>query len=90
MYKSDGQVIEFNNPRIQANTPGNTFVISGRSNTRSINADDLETTLPGFSKIVEKAKEENKGEEFPVAEDFETTAETGETTTETTEQQEQS
>lgn len=85
MYKQDGNVIEFNNPRFQANTPGNTFIISGRSTTRAINADDLETTLPGFSKLVEKAKDQNT-EEFPETEDFEATADESKVEGETTEE----
>lgn len=74
MYKADGQVIEFNKPRLQANVQGNTYVISGRNTTRSLIPDDLATTIPGLSKLVEQVK--GSESEFPdVGGDFETTAE---------------
>lgn len=36
MFKKDGQMIQFNNPKVQASLGSNTFAISGPSETKSI------------------------------------------------------
>jgi nascent polypeptide-associated complex subunit beta len=42
LFKEDGNVIHFQNPTVQASIPANTFVISGRGETKS-----LQELLPG-------------------------------------------
>lgn len=36
MFKDDGTVIHFNNPKVQASVPANTFAITGQSETKRI------------------------------------------------------
>lgn len=51
MFKSDGTVIHFVNPKVQASIPSNTYVIAGPSETKKI-----EELLPG---ILSQLGEEN-------------------------------
>jgi nascent polypeptide-associated complex subunit beta len=51
MFKSDGSVIHFVNPKVQASIPSNTYVISGPSETKK-----LDELLPG---ILSQLGEEN-------------------------------
>ena len=43
LFKEDGNVIHFVTPKVQASIPSNTYVISGRSETKS-----LQQLLPGI------------------------------------------
>lgn len=61
MFKSDGTVIHFVNPKVQASIPSNTYVIAGPSETKKI-----EELLPGIlSQLGEEGMEQVK--EFAAA-----------------------
>eukprot|EP01119_Soliformovum_irregulare_P005632 TRINITY_DN1738_c0_g1_i1.p1 TRINITY_DN1738_c0_g1~~TRINITY_DN1738_c0_g1_i1.p1 ORF type:complete len:153 (-),score=52.57 TRINITY_DN1738_c0_g1_i1:79-537(-) len=43
LFKDDGSVIHFSNPKVQASIPGNTYVVSGHAETKK-----LQDLLPGI------------------------------------------
>ncbi|XP_075262977.1 transcription factor BTF3 homolog 4-like [Convolutriloba macropyga] len=63
MFKQDGTVIHFKNPKVQASLPANTFTITGASETKPL-TEMLPQLLPQFSSpeaLVELAKTQPGG-----------------------------
>lgn len=71
MFKDDGQLIHFNNPKVQASLPANTFAITGHAETKQVT--DLVTRI---------VNADNKGsdeDDVPeLVEDFDSAATKGE------------
>lgn len=85
MIKDDGHVIHFNNPKVQASLPANTFAITGHAETKAVTelvprileseaviADDDVPDLVGEDFDSAATKGENKSQEKPVEENNET------------------
>merc|ERR1719183_725428 len=62
MFKANGQVIHFNQPKVQASVPSNTFVVSGNGETKN-----LQELLPG---IISQLGPDNLASLKAIAEQF--------------------
>ncbi|VUZ41626.1 unnamed protein product [Hymenolepis diminuta] len=66
MYKADGTMLHFKNPRVQASPHANMFAVSGLAENKSLNdlfpnmMSQLETAKQRLSKMSETAQDENK------------------------------
>ncbi|KAM7534891.1 hypothetical protein Aperf_G00000115565 [Anoplocephala perfoliata] len=66
MYRADGTMIHFKNPRVQASPQANMFAVSGLAENKSLNdlfpnmMSQLETAKQRLSKMSESAQDENK------------------------------
>ncbi|CAL8096842.1 unnamed protein product [Calicophoron daubneyi] len=73
MYKSDGTMIHFKNPKVQASPQANVFAVSGQAETKALSdifpkmLNQLESAKLRLSKINEAAKAD--GESKPAAEE---------------------
>lgn len=88
MIKDDGHVIHFNNPKVQASLPANTFAISGHAETKPVT--DL---VPRILNTDLRNSDEGDDEVPELVGDFDSAASKGEDkkdTTETTEKPEAS
>lgn len=77
MIKDDGHVIHFNNPKVQASLPANTFAITGHAETKQVtdlvapilnrdiknsDEDDVPELVEDFDSAATKGDQENKEE----------------------------
>nr|CDS28692.1 transcription factor btf3 [Hymenolepis microstoma] len=85
MYKADGVILHFKNPRVQASPQANLFAVSGLAETKSLSEmlpnvmSQFETAKQRLSKMSETTQDENEeaadDDEVPeLVDDFEETA----------------
>lgn len=82
MIKDDGHVIHFNNPKVQASLPANTFAITGHAETKPVtdlvprilnsdakgsDEDDVPELVEDFDSAATKSEETNEADAAPSA-----------------------
>lgn len=70
MIKDDGNVIHFNNPKVQASLPANTFAITGHAETKPVT--DLVPRI--LNPDIKESNEEGDDDVPDLVEDFDSTA----------------